>query len=162
MLTLVHQPAWLASLDLSSPAAEITALLAALVPLFERRFAQVSSELGLNKAQAQFLVQLPADEALSQRDMSQRLHCAPSSMVGLIDSLEERGWLSRRVDSADRRINVLVLTPAGKQAREELLGGLLMPPETIRRLPMKSQSEVRDIMRALVAELGQHTTEHCD
>jgi MarR family transcriptional regulator, organic hydroperoxide resistance regulator len=162
MLTLVHQPTWFASLDLSSPAAEITALLAALVPLFERRFAQVSSELGLTRAQAQFLVQLPADEALSQRDMSQRLHCAPSSVVGLIDGLEERGWLSRRVDSTDRRINVLVLTPAGKQAREELLGGLLTPAETIRRLPMTTQLEVRGVMRALVAELGQHTTEHCD
>ena len=162
MLTLVHQPTWFASLDLSSPAAEITALLAALVPLFERRFAQVSSALGLTRAQSQFLVQLPADEALSQRDMSQRLHCAPSSVVGLIDGLEERGWLSRRVDSTDRRINVLVLTPAGKQAREELLGGLLTPPETIRRLPMTTQLEVRDIVRALVAELGQHTTEHCD
>ena len=162
MLSRVHQPTWFASLDLSSPAAEITALLAALVPLFERRFAQVSSELGLTRAQAQFLVQLPADEALSQRDMSQRLHCAPSSVVGLIDGLEERGWLSRRVDSTDRRINVLVLTPAGKQAREELLGGLLTPPQTIRRLPMTTQLEVRDIMRALVAELGQHTTEHCD
>ena len=83
-------------------------------------------------------------------------------MVGLIDGLEERGWLSRRVDSTDRRINVLVLTPAGKQAREELLGGLFTPPETIRRLPLRTQLEVRDIMRALVAELGQHTTEHCD
>src|SRR5262245_8838006 len=131
MLGAVHQPAWFAGLGVDSPATEIAALLAALVPPLERRFVQVSSELGLNRAQAQFLVQLPADEALPQREMSQRLRCAPSSVVGLIDGLEERGWLARRVDSNDRRVNVLVLTPAGKKAREELLAGLLAPPETI-------------------------------
>jgi hypothetical protein len=43
------------------------------------------------------LVKLRTDEALSQREMSQRLHCAPSSVVGLIDGLEDRGWLTRRV-----------------------------------------------------------------
>jgi DNA-binding MarR family transcriptional regulator len=159
MLGYVHQPAWLANLAVSSPAGEITALLAVLVPLVERRFVHVSAELGLNKAQAQLLAQLPADEALSQREMSQRLRCAPSSVVGLIDSLEERGWLTRHVDSNDRRVNVLVLTPAGKKAREELLARLLTPPETIRRLPMKTQRELRDIVRSLVAELAQHGTE---
>jgi DNA-binding MarR family transcriptional regulator len=114
----------------------------------------VSSRLGLNRAQAQFLVRLPADAALSQRDMSQRLHCAPSSVVGLIDSLEERGWLTRRVDRSDRRINVLVLTPAGKNAREELLAGLLAPPATIRHLPTETQAQMLELLRALVAELA--------
>jgi hypothetical protein len=52
-----------------------------------------------------------------------------------------------------------VLTPAGKKAREELLARLLTPPETIRRLPMKTQRELRDIVRSLVAELAQHGTE---
>jgi DNA-binding MarR family transcriptional regulator len=162
MLGAVRQPAWFAGLGATPPAREITALLAALVPLLERRFVHVSSELGLSRAQGQFLVQLPADDALPQREMSQRLHCAPSSVVGLIDDLEERGWLARRVDSNDRRVNVLVLTPAGKKAREELLAGLLTPPETIRRLPLKTQGELRDTLRSLAAELAQHSTERCD
>ncbi len=155
MLGAVQPPAWLDSLHATSPATEITALLAALVPPLAQRFVHVSSELGLNRAQAQLLAQLPADEPLSQREMSQRLHCAPSSVVGLIDSLEQRGWLTRRVDSSDRRVNVLVLTSAGKKAREELIAELLTPPETIRRLPVQTQEEVRDILRSLLAELGK-------
>src|SRR6476659_2941354 len=82
------EPVWLANLDLRSPAKEVSALFGALVPAIERRFQKVTSQQGLTKAQAQLLAQLPADKALSQREMSERLHCAPSSVVGVIDSLE--------------------------------------------------------------------------
>ena len=156
------QPTWFAHLDLNSPATEITALLAALVPLLEQRFVQVSAELGLNRTQAQVLVQLPADEPLPQREMSQRLHCAPSSVVGLIDGLEERGWLARHVDRSDRRVNVLMLTPAGRKLRDELVADLLAPPETIRRLPAKAQDELREILRSLVGELSQQSQQPYD
>ena len=144
----------MANLELASPAEELSALLGALVPALERRFLNVTTQLGVSKAQAQLLVQLPTDEALSQREMSQRLHCAPSSVVGLIDSLEERGWLTRRVDSVDRRVNVLVLTPAGRQARAHILHDLLDPPQAIRRLSIEQQCQLRDVLRDVVRELG--------
>src|SRR5215813_5159327 len=156
------EPAWLATLELRSPAEEISALLAALVPAIERRFHKVTTELGLSKAQAQLLAQLPLDQALSQREVSQRLHCAPSSVVGLIDSLEQRGWLTRRVDRADRRINVLVLTSAGREMRERLMRQLLAPPEAIRRLSSDAQLELRNILSALVHELSEPTVEPYD
>ncbi len=147
------EPAWLANFELRSPADEVSALLGALVPAIERRFQKVTSQQGLTKAQAQLLAQLPTDQALSQREMSERLHCAPSSVVGVIDSLERRGWLTRRVDSADRRINVLVLTPAGREARERLMRQLLEPPMAIRRLATQAQEQLRDVLRAVVQEL---------
>ena len=119
----------------------------------ERRFQKVTSQQGLTRAQAQLLAQLPTDQALSQREMSERLRCAPSSVVGVIDSLEQRGWLTRRVDSADRRVNVLVLTPAGREARERLMHQLLEPPTAIRRLSAQAQEQLRDVLRAVVQEL---------
>jgi DNA-binding MarR family transcriptional regulator len=152
----------LATLDLHSPAEELSALLAALVPGLERRLLKVTTEFGLSKAQAQLLAQLPTDQALSQREMSQRLHCAPSSVVGLTDTLERRGWLTRRVDSADRRINTLVLTPAGRDVRQRLLQRLLEPPEVIQRLSNEAQHQLRDVLLALVGELGEPTIEPCD
>jgi MarR family transcriptional regulator, organic hydroperoxide resistance regulator len=161
MLRDVRQPPWLANLDLHSPTEELTALLAALVPVLEQRFVRVCTDLGLNRAQAQLLAQLPSDLVLSQREMSQRLHCAPSSIVGLIDSLEERGWLARQVDRADRRINVLVLTPDGRQLREQLMQRLLDPPAAIRRLPAEAQEELRTLLRELLEELGAPPTDAC-
>ena len=147
------EPVWLANLDLRSPAEEVSALFGALVPAIERRFQKVTSQQGLTRAQRQLLVQLPTDQPLSQREMSERLRCAPSSVVGVIDSLEQRGWLTRRVDSADRRINVLVLTPAGREAREHLIQQLLEPPTAISRLSMPAQEQLRDVLRAVVQEL---------
>jgi len=159
----VPQPAWLANLELQSPAEELTALLAALVPVLEQRFVRVCTELGLNRAQAQLLAQLPSDLVLSQREMSERLHCAPSSIVGLIDGLEERGWLARQVDRADRRVNVLVLTPDGRRLREQLMHRLLDAPAAIRRLSPDAQLELRTLLRALLDELGAPpTAETCE
>ena len=148
-----HEPSWFAHLNLRSPAEEVSALFGALVPAIERRFQKVTTQQGLSKAQAHLLAQLPADQALSQREMSERLHCAPSSVVGVIDSLEQRGWLTRRVDSADRRINVLVLTPAGREARERLVQQLLEPLTAITSLSTRAQEQLRDVLRAVVQEL---------
>jgi DNA-binding MarR family transcriptional regulator len=86
--------------------------------------------------------------------MSERLHCAPSSVVGVIDSLEQRGWLLRRVDSTDRRINALVLTPAGREARKRLMQQLLEPPTAIKHLSQQAQEQLRDVLRAVVQELN--------
>jgi DNA-binding MarR family transcriptional regulator len=80
-------------------------------------------------------------------------------LVALIDSLEQRGWLTRRVDSADRRINWLVLTPTGRDARQRLMRQLLAPPEAIRRLSRDAQNQLRDVLHALVSELGEPVVE---
>ena len=145
--------AWLAELHLHSTAEEVTALLAALLPTFERRFQAVAAELHLTRPQAQLLAQLPPERPLSQREVSLRLHCAPSRVVGLTDQLELRGWLTRRVAAADRRVNTLVLTAEGCAARERLLRRLVEPPKAIRRLPRQAQQALRDVLRAVVEEL---------
>jgi DNA-binding MarR family transcriptional regulator len=151
------EPVWFANLDVRSPAEEVSALLGALVPAIERRFQQVTAQQGLTRAEAQLLAQLPTDKALSQREMSERLHCAPSSVVGVIDSLEQRGWLTRRVGPSDRRINVLVLTPAGREARERLMHQLLEPPTAITCLSTRAQEQLRDVLRAVVHELDSYS-----
>src|ERR1700738_4190218 len=153
------EPVWLANLDLRSPAEEVSALFGALIPAIERRFQKVTSQQGLSKAQAQLLAQLPTDQTLSQREMSERLHCAPSSVVGVIDSLEQRGWLTRRVDSADRRINVLELTPAGREARERLMHQMLEPPTAIRGLSTRAHEQLHEVLRAVVQELDSRDSD---
>ena len=39
---------------------------------------------------------------------------------------------------------------------------LLDPPEAIRRLLSEAQHQLRDVLRALVRELGEPTVEQCD
>lgn len=43
---------------------------------------------------------------------------APPSMTRIAARLEERGWVDRRVDAADRRVSRVVLTDAGAELLE--------------------------------------------
>ena len=51
---------------------------------------------------------------MSQRDLSHRLGIYAPKMVGLLDGLEQRGLVERKVSVADRRRHELVLTPSGR------------------------------------------------
>ena len=57
-----------------------------------------------------------AADGLSQQELSARLGLDPTIVVGLVDALEERQWMTRTRDPADRRRNVLRLTAVGRTA----------------------------------------------
>lgn len=50
----------------------------------------------------------------SQRELSEFLRLDPSQIVALIDELQSRGLVEREPDPTDRRANVVVATPAGR------------------------------------------------
>lgn len=52
-------------------------------------------------------------DAVRQKDLAESLGIDGSSLVRLLDMLEERGLL-RREDGADRRCKLVTLTPAGR------------------------------------------------
>jgi DNA-binding MarR family transcriptional regulator len=52
-------------------------------------------------------------DGLSQKELSDRLYRYAPKMVGVIDALEKRGLVERKVSEADRRRRRLVLTPKG-------------------------------------------------
>jgi DNA-binding MarR family transcriptional regulator len=54
----------------------------------------------------------------SQQAIGERLGIDRTTMVALIDELEERGWVRRERNPADRRAHVITLTPAGKKLQE--------------------------------------------
>ena len=59
-----------------------------------------------------------ASEApLSQRELSDKLGMDPSDIVGLVDVLEDAGFVVRNRDETDRRRYALRLTAAGEQAK---------------------------------------------
>ncbi len=59
-------------------------------------------------------------DGVRQKDLAYEMEIEGSSLVRLIDSLEEGGLVTRRVEREDRRANNLYLTAAG----QELLGKL--------------------------------------
>lgn len=58
---------------------------------------------------------LAAAGPLSQRALVDRLQLDKSSMVYIIDELEQQGLAERRKDARDRRIYAVHITPAGRE-----------------------------------------------
>ena len=77
--------------------------------------------LGLHVKQFGLLTVLATEGPLSQQRLGEWTRHDRSTMVTLIDSLEEKGWVLRKRNPDDRRAYLLQLTPQGRriQARAE-------------------------------------------
>jgi len=133
-----------------SRAQELWALLIESYVGWEERMNAVASAAGLSPVSAWALVQLDPEQPISQKELAARLRCNPSTVVDPTDRLEDSGLVVRHANPADRRINVLVVTPKGKKVRDDLIDRLLEPPEAFRKLPAKELARFRDVMRAAV------------
>src|SRR6516225_1293561 len=77
----------------------------------DRQFSERLAPLGLEPRHAGLLVQLAANEGLSQQALGELIGLNPTRMVFLVDELEQRGLVERRRNPADRRSYALYLTP---------------------------------------------------
>ena len=74
--------------------------------VFDRRV----RDMGLTRAQWLVLTRLYRRPGQSQTELSEMLEIDRASAGRMIDRMEKNGWVERRPDSGDRRINRLHLT----------------------------------------------------
>jgi len=91
-------------------------LLSKLGFVVREQFAQVLAPLGFEPRHAGLLGAVAAHEGRSQQALGQALGFAPSRIVALIDDLEARGLVERRLNPTDRRAREIHLTAAGREA----------------------------------------------
>jgi MarR family 2-MHQ and catechol resistance regulon transcriptional repressor len=79
-------------------------------------------ERGLTGAQLQILRVLAeaGGAGVKLNEISQCLHVTCGNITGLVDRLEEAGWLTRVPHAEDRRITLAALTPAGRELFEQI------------------------------------------
>lgn len=80
-----------------------------------REFAALFSPLELSPVLYSALILIEANPGCRQTDLAAALGVRQPNLVERIDSLVQRGLVSRSTDPDDRRANVLKLTPAGKR-----------------------------------------------
>ncbi len=80
-----------------------------------RRFGDLMSEVELEPRQFALLRSIAAQEGRSQNEVADTLRIPPSTMVSVIDYLEDRGLVERRLHPTDRRSRVLYMTSEGKK-----------------------------------------------
>lgn len=109
------------------------------------RFSELAEEFDLSGSQAHALYLL--GEPRSMGELAQRLVCDASNVTGLVDRLERRGLIERRPASDDRRVRMLVLTPAGEELRARALERFVQAPPGIAALTVEEQRTLRDLLR---------------
>jgi MarR family transcriptional regulator, transcriptional regulator for hemolysin len=79
--------------------------------VFERRV----RALGLTRAQWLVIARVHRLPGLSQSEIADLLEIEKAAAGRLIDRMQAKGWLERRADRSDRRVNRLHLTPKAKR-----------------------------------------------
>jgi DNA-binding MarR family transcriptional regulator len=95
-------------------------LLAALGAHAAARFAERIAALDVTPAQTGLLRAIAATPGQSQQVLAQLLGTPPSRLVGLVDSLADRGLVERRRNPTDRRLHALHLTADGATLVERI------------------------------------------
>ncbi|MGI8778069.1 MAG: MarR family winged helix-turn-helix transcriptional regulator [Acidimicrobiales bacterium] len=131
---------------------ELVGLLFRLTENLRQRFAARSADLDLSFAQAMALREL--DEPIPMRDLAQRLCCDASNVTGIVDHLEARGLVERRVAIADRRVKNLVLTDAGRDLRRQHRTSLTVDLPLLDELSPDERRVLADLLRRGVGEEG--------
>ena len=117
----------------------------------QRSVGAVLSDLDLTEALADAVWQLdPADGPQSRRALAARLHCDPSNVTLLVDRLQARGLVETHPDRDDRRMKAIVLTSAGRRARDRLVTATAESP-TFATL---TETERRQLARLLARCAG--------
>lgn len=143
---------WLAGRQLE---VETASLVFALARQMRAHNEAIAAEFGLTGPQSRLLVQLGDPMPMSQ--LAERLDCDPSNVTGLVDRLQARGLLERRVDEADRRVKLLALTPAGWRLRSELEARLFAGRPLLARLSLGDQRTLHDLLRRAVESPGDES-----
>jgi len=84
--------------------------------VFDRRV----RKLGLTRSQWLVLSRLHRRPGASQSALAEMLEVDRASAGRMLDRMEKKGWVVRRSDLADRRINRLHLTPEARRIHGEM------------------------------------------
>ncbi|MGD0239471.1 MAG: MarR family transcriptional regulator [Streptosporangiaceae bacterium] len=108
------------------------------------------SDLNLSAAEINALANLGEGGTLSVRQLSERTGTRASTLTGLLDRLENRGYLVRELDPADRRSFRLPLTDLGREVAARALAAIAnLEREALSRLDATQLAGYHAVITAL-------------
>ena len=145
--------------DDGDPGPELTWRLGYLLKHARERLAELTgaalAPFGIDGRQLAVLLVLASAEPASQQEAARRLGVDRTTMVSLLDALEERGLIGRCPAAGDRRKNVVEVTEVGRQvlraateASDEAEGQFLAA------LPRADSQRLRELLRIVVTGAG--------
>ena len=92
------------------------------------------ARLGLTPNDSRALMSLDPEDGRTMRSLAVEWECDASTATWIIDRLEARGLAERRSHPPDRRVKLVVLTPAGVETRNQMLAATYAPPPELLEL----------------------------
>ena len=118
---------------------------------FRQLLWQRASELDLTYAQSQVLFHVADHPGCHMGDVAKAFGVTLPAVTHIVDRLEEKQFLERADDPADRRVYVLELTPTGRALVDELHGLQMRGVEgVLRRMAADDRQRVIKGLEALV------------
>jgi DNA-binding MarR family transcriptional regulator len=140
--------------QLDSAPAQATVLIARVARVVRQRFEHVLTPLGLRQRHVVALSYLRGHGPTPQQQLADRLRMDASSMVCLLNELQENELVVRHRDRADRRRGIVELSPEGERALCEVDQALqVVEDEVLTRLESSERGTLRQLLAKL--ELGE-------
>jgi DNA-binding MarR family transcriptional regulator len=136
--------------------ARLTYLLKRALVDLEELHAEHLASVGVSGRELGVLLLLDGGDPASQQQAAGRLGVDRTTMVGLVDGLEAKGFVARRADAGDRRRNVLELTGDG---RTVLVRAVRASDEAERQLLAELDDAESAQLRTLLTRLTQDRSE---
>lgn len=116
-----------------------------------RDFEHGLADLGVTPASFSVLEVLRRNPGATQSKLASAVHLDRSSLVPLLDKLEQRALLKRRASSTDRRNNHIYLSPEGGVLLD---AAMLRVRKHERRMTARLTATERKAVLALLAKIG--------
>src|SRR5437763_8062255 len=112
------------------------------------RFHAACASVDLSPPQLKTLLSLQPD--LPMRAIADMLRCDASWVTGIVDGLEERGYVVRQPHPTDRRVKVGAITALGEKAKTTAIARMHEPPAAmLGALTQNEQRTLRDLLRKI-------------
>ena len=105
-----------------NPRREFAFLISDVARLLRNHADQRARQFGMTRAQWAVLARLESNEGLKQSELAEQMEMQPITLTRLIDKLCDNGWIERRGDENDRRVNRLYLRKAARPLLGKLAG----------------------------------------
>ncbi|MGZ4207648.1 MAG: MarR family winged helix-turn-helix transcriptional regulator [Actinomycetota bacterium] len=133
----------------TSTAVDVWRLLAEVVQKQFRDAMSLLQQEGLTPGHLKTLLLLAPGEPLPMGSLAQALTCDASTATWLVDRLEERGLVERRMLQTDRRVKTVVLTETGIKTAAAVQKRLYTPPPQLLELDDETLATLRDALSSL-------------
>ena len=129
-------------------------LVADIARLMTTQYNRLIKPVGLTSAQWRVIIHLHRQDGLTQSELATLLTVGKVSVGGLIDRLEDSGWIERRADEKDRRSNRVFLTKKGRAVDKEMISaGIKLAKQTLNNLTEDESLMLQSLLSAVRGNL---------